>query len=122
MLTCVESHSGVFYFLNEVLSHFHNANDSATNSFLSHQSTVSLIDEFCANCSMWEHEWCSPVNIRIYPQKSSPPLLLLSFHPHIVSLTSHVHLAIIMKLKLFSVADVCPGNKHTEIGFIHLAF
>lgn len=48
--------------------------------------------------------------------------LPLSFHSHIVSLTSHVLLAIIMKLKLFSTADVCPGNNHTEIGFIHLTF
>ena len=49
-------------------------------------------------------------------------LVLFLFTLNIVSLTSHVHLAIMMKLKLFSMAGVCPGNNHGEIGFIHLAF
>lgn len=64
-----------------------------------------------------------------FSQSASPPLspppLTLSPPPStliLCLLTSHVHPAIIMKLKPFSTADVCPGNNHTEIGFIHLAF
>lgn len=128
MWTCVETHSGMFQFLNEVV-HISTVLMTVKQILLSPISSAHSITQW-ANFSVREQKWRTPTN-RIHsrrsfshppPSLSLSPYLPLSFHSHIVSLTSHVRRAIIMKLKLFSMADVCPGNNHTEIGFIHLAF